>query len=469
VKIELHDPIFDKLKQFIAEQQAQAWLVGGFVRDILLNRTSKDIDIVVLGDGIALAKAFAESLPGKPDFAFFKNFGTAMVKTGGWEVEFVGARKESYARDSRKPQVEPGTLQDDQNRRDFTINALAISLMPHNFGELVDPFGGVLDMEKKILRTPLNPDITFSDDPLRMMRGIRFACQLGFTIDEQTLEAISRNKERIQIISYERISDELNKIMLCAKPSVGWNLLLDTGLLKLIFPELAAMHGVEVKLGKAHKDNFYHTLMVLDKLCTESDDLWLRWAALLHDIAKPATKRFIEKEGGWTFHGHEDKGGRMVAKIFSKLKLPQNEKMRFVQKIVSMHHRPKVLAEEGVTDSAIRRLIVDAGEDLEALFILCRADITTQNKTKLQTYLQNLQQVKQLVQDVTERDALRNWQPPIDGKHIMDAFGIGPSKEIGTIKNEIREAILDGKIPNDYEAAYVLMLQIGSRLGFKKV
>jgi putative nucleotidyltransferase with HDIG domain len=340
--------------------------------------------------------------------------------------------------------------------------------MPHNFGELIDPFGGVADMENKILRTPLNPDITFSDDPLRMMRGIRFACQLGFTIDEQTFESIARNKERIQIISYERISDELNKIMRCSKPSIGWNLLFDTGLLQLIFPELAAMHGVEVKQGKAHKDNFYHTMMVLDKLCTESDDLWLRWAALLHDIGKPVTKRFIEKEGGWTFHGHEDKGGRMVAKIFNRLKLPQNEKMRFVQKIVSMHHRPKVLAEEGVTDSAIRRLIVDAGDDLEALFALCRADITTQNKTKLQTYLQNLQQVKQLVQDVSERDALRNWQPPIDGKHIMDAFGIGPSKEIGIIKTAIREAILDGKIPNDYDAAYAMMLDLGAKFGIAK-
>lgn len=469
MKLTLVPPIFKDIKDLIAKENCEAYIVGGYVRDLLLNRPSKDIDIVVVGDGIELAKKFAAQANEVSDFAYFKTFGTAMVKTMGWEVEFVGARKESYSPDSRKPSVTIGSIKDDQNRRDFTINALAVSLMPRNYGELIDPFGGLADLENKRIRTPLDPDITFSDDPLRMMRGIRFSTQLGFEILPETFDAIKRNANRIKIISTERINDELNKILLSPKPSIGFNLLFDTGLLEIIFPELAAMHGVSVQEGKAHKDNFYHTLMVVDNLSSESDDLWTRWAALLHDIGKPSTKRFIAKEGGWTFHGHEDKGARMVPKIFGKLKLPLNEKMKRVQKLVALHHRPKVLAEEGVTDSAIRRLVVDAGDELDDLFTICRADITTQNKFKLERYLKNLEQVRQLVEDVTERDRLRNWQPPIDGEHIMKAFGIGPSKEIGLIKAEIREAILDGKISNNYEAAYQLMIDCGMRLGLNKV
>lgn len=389
-----------------------------------------------------------------------------MVKTKDWEVEFVGARKESYTHNSRKPAVEPGSLTDDQNRRDFTINALAISLNHNDYGTLVDPFEGIKDLENKIIRTPCDPDITFSDDPLRMMRAIRFATQLRFEIEFETFEAIKRNAGRIKIISFERISDELNKIMLSKKPSIGFNLLFDSGLLQLIFPELAAMYGVDVIDGKAHKDNFYHTLMVLDNICADTDDLWLRWAALLHDIAKPVTKRF-EKGNGWTFHGHEDKGSRMVKRIFANLKLPLNEKMKFVEKIVALHHRPKVLAEEGVTDSAIRRLIVDVGEDIDALFLLCKADITSKNQYKVETYRKNLEQVKQLVADVTERDELRNWQPPITGEDIMNTFGIGPSREVGLIKTEIREAILEGKITNNRDEAYAFMLNIAATLGLK--
>lgn len=469
MKLTLLPPIFKDIKDLIAKENCEAYIVGGYVRDMLLNRPSKDIDIVVVGDGIELAKKFATQAHEVSDFAYFKTFGTAMVKTMGWEVEFVGARKESYSPDSRKPSITIGSIEDDQNRRDFTINALAVSLMPHSYGDLIDPFGGLTDLENKRIRTPLDPDITFSDDPLRMMRGIRFSAQLNFEILPETFEAIKRNANRIKIISTERINDELNKILLSPKPSIGFNLLFDTGLLEIIFPELAAMHGVSVQEGKAHKDNFYHTLMVLDNLSRESGDLWTRWAALLHDIGKPSTKRFVAKEGGWTFHGHEDKGARMVPKIFGKLKLPLNEKMKRVQKLVALHHRPKVLAEEGVTDAAIRRLVVDAGDELDDLFTICRADITTQNKFKLERYLKNLEQVRQLVEDVSERDRLRNWQPPIDGEHIMKAFGIGPSKEIGLIKAEIREAILDGKIPNNYEAAYQLMIDCGMRLGLNKV
>lgn len=467
MKVELTDTVFNKIAAIAQKQQIPAYVVGGYVRDIFLNRNSKDIDVVVLGDGIALAKQLAAQTP-ESSFAFFKNYGTAMVKNKEWEVEFVGARKESYTHNSRKPIVEPGTLADDQNRRDFTINALAISLNKDDYGTLIDPFGGMQDMELKTIRTPLDPDITFSDDPLRMMRAIRFATQLRFEIEMETFDAIKRNAERIKIISFERISDELNKIMLSSKPSIGFNLLFDSGLLKLIFPELAAMYGVEVIDGKAHKDNFYHTLMVLDNCCADTDDLWLRWAALLHDIAKPLTKRF-EKGNGWTFHGHEDKGSRMVKRIFANLKLPLNEKMKFVEKIVALHHRPKVLAEEGVTDSAIRRLIVDAGDDIDALFILCKADITSKNKFKVETYRKNLEQVKQLVADVTERDALRNWQPPITGEDIMKTFGIGPCREVGLIKTEIREAILEGKISNTTEAARNLMLEIAQKLGLKPI
>jgi len=463
VKVDLQQPIFKQIAAVTNKHQIPAYVVGGFVRDIFLNRPSKDIDVVVLGDGIKLAQQLSAMIP-KSSFSYFKNFGTAMVKTHDWEVEFVGARKESYTHNSRKPAVEPGTLTDDQNRRDFTINAMAISLNNNDYGTLVDPFNGIQDLEHKIIRTPLDADITFSDDPLRMMRAIRFATQLRFEIEYETFEAIKRNAGRIKIISAERISDELNKIMLSKKPSVGFNLLFDSGLLQLIFPELAAMYGVDIIDGKAHKDNFYHTLMVLDNICADTEDLWLRWAALLHDIAKPVTKRF-EKGTGWTFHGHEDKGSRMVKKIFGNLKLPLNEKMKFVEKIVALHHRPKVLAEDGVTDSAIRRLIVDAEEDIDALFLLCKADITSRNLQKVETYRRNLEQVKQLVADVTERDALRNWQPPISGEDIMKTFGIGPSREVGLIKTEIREAILEGKISNNPEEAYTFMVNIAATLG----
>lgn len=463
--VELKEPLFRQLGAIADQKGIPAFVVGGFVRDLFLERPSKDVDIVVVGDGIEMAKAFADTLKGKKEVAYFKNFGTAMVRSGSWEVEFVGARKESYNFDSRKPQVKPGSLTDDQNRRDFTINALAISLAATNFGELMDPFNGMADLEQGIIRTPLDPDITFSDDPLRMMRAIRFATQLNFTIHPETLEAITRNKDRIGIISAERISEELNKIILAPVPSKGLRLLFDTGLLHLIFPELAAMHGVEVVNGKSHKDNFYHTLQVLDNICTETDDLWLRWSALLHDIAKPLTKKF--ENGGWTFHGHEDKGSRMVSRIFRRMKLPLNEKMKFVEKLVYLHHRPKALAEEGVTDSAIRRLIVEAGDELEALFTLCRADMTSRNQQKLDRYRQNLKQVELMTSDVAERDRLRNWQPPITGEDIMQTFGIGPSREVGLIKQEIRESILEGRIKNEYEDARSLMLELGRNMGLK--
>jgi poly(A) polymerase len=468
VKVELVHPLFKKISAVADEKKVAAFVVGGFVRDLFLQRPSKDIDIVTLGDGIELAKAFADTLHERKNVSTFKNFGTAMVKTDDWEVEFVGARKESYTHNSRKPTVESGTLIDDQNRRDFTINALAISLNQIDFGELLDPFDGIKDLENKIIRTPLDPDITFSDDPLRIMRAIRFAAQLNFNIHPETFESIKKNKERIHIISYERISEELNKIILSPVPSIGFKLLFDTGLLHIIFPELAAMHGVEVKNGMAHKDNFYHTLQVLDNICEETNDLWLRWSALLHDIAKPPTKRFVENEG-WTFHGHEDKGSRMVSKIFRRLKLPLNEKMKFVEKIVYLHHRPKSLAVEGITDSAIRRLIVEAGDELDQLFVLCRADMTTRNPQKLEQYRHNLKQVELMVADVADRDALRNWQPPITGEEIMITFGISPSREVGIIKQEIRESILEGRIKNDYHEAHQLMLELGKSLGLVSV
>ena len=457
-------PIFTELQQCADKLGLEAYVIGGYVRDLVLNRNSKDIDVVVVGDALPLAKAFA-NLYKQSDFAVFKNFGTAMVKTTDWEVEFVGSRKESYRTDSRKPTVSAGTLADDQNRRDFTINALAISINKNTFGQFVDPFGGLDDINNQLIKTPLAPDITFSDDPLRMLRAIRFASQLGFTILPETFEAIQRNAERIKIISYERISEELNKILLSPKPSVGFKLLFESGLLKLVFKELQNMHGVEVKNDKAHKDNFYHTIHVVDNICEETNNLWLRWAALLHDIGKPATKRFIEAEGGWKFHGHEDKGSRMVPSMFNNLKLPQNEKMRYVQKLVALHHRPKALAEDGVTDSAIRRLIVDAGDDLEDLFTLCRADMTTRFAEKIALYKSNLNKVQQLVKEVEERDELRNWQPPITGEIIMETFHLQPCKEVGVIKNQIREAILDGKIKNDYSEAFAYMKTIAAELG----
>jgi len=468
VKIELRESLFGKLSALSETLQTPAYVVGGFVRDLILQQPSKDIDIVVMGDGIAFAKAFSESIKTKKEVAYYKNFGTAMVKTAGWDVEFASARKESYLPESRKPAVETGTLEEDQNRRDFTINALAISLNKKDHGTLIDPFNGVDDIRNKIIRTPLDPDITFSDDPLRMLRAIRFASRLNFVIEEKTYEAIVRNNSRINIISGERISEELNKIILSETPSIGFRLLFEAGLLHLIFPELAAMYGVEQKEGKGHKDNFYHTLQVLDNISTETDDLWLRWSALLHDIAKPLTKRFVDGEG-WTFHGHEDKGSRMVSKIFRRMKLPLNEKMKFVEKMVYLHHRPKALADDAVSDSAIRRLIVEAGDDIDALFTLCRADMTTSNKNKFDQYRNNLKNVQQLVSDVEERDRLRNWQPPITGEEIMRTFGIGPSKEVGIIKSEIRESILEGLIRNDYSEAHRLMLSIGEKLGLKQI
>ena len=466
--IELKDPIFKKLSSLASAKNIKAYVVGGFVRDLLLNRPSKDIDIVVLGDGIDFAQDFANQLPQKTDFAVFKTYGTAMVKTPEWEIEFVGARKESYVKESRKPDVLPGTLSDDQLRRDFTINALAISLNQENLFELIDPFNGVEDLQNKLLRTPLLPGETFNDDPLRMMRAIRFATQLQFSIHAQTYAALSEFSDRLSIVSQERIIDEFNKILASKKPSIGLEMLYETGLLKLFFTELDAMAGIEIVNKKAHKDNFIHTLKVVDNVCKETDNLWLRWATLLHDIGKPSTKRFIPEQGGWTFHGHEDKGARMVSRIFRNLKLPLNEKMKYVEKLVSLHHRPKVLAEEGVTDAAIRRLIVDAGEDLDDLFTLCRADMTSRFPEKITLFRANLNKVQHLVKEVEERDALRNWQPPITGEDIMAYFKLNPDKVVGMIKLEIREAILDGKIQNNKTEATMLMEEIGARLGLKK-
>jgi len=464
VKVELKPQVFKPLIQLAETKQVEAYVVGGYVRDLFLNRPSKDIDIVVVGDGIEFAQAFADQTKEKTDFAVFKNFGTAMVRTKEWEIEFVGARRESYSRESRKPAVIPGTIRDDQLRRDFTINALAISLNKDNLFEVVDPFEGILDIERKIIRTPLEPDITFDDDPLRMMRAIRFASQLHFSIHHETFDAIKLHANRISIVSMERISEELNKIMLSKKPSVGLNLLFECGLLGIIFPELQAMHGVEVVKKKAHKDNFYHTLQVLDNVSLETNNLWLRWATLLHDIGKPATKRFIDSEGGWTFHGHEDKGSRMVSKIFRRLKLPLNEKMKYVEKLVALHHRPKVLAEAGITDSAIRRLIVDAGEDLNDLFALCRADMTSRDQSKINLYRKNLTKVQELMAEVEERDALRNWQPPVTGEDIMAFFNVGPCKEVGIIKARLREDILEGVVANEREAAFQKMIEIGNEI-----
>ncbi|BDD04606.1 CCA tRNA nucleotidyltransferase [Aureibacter tunicatorum] len=458
--------IFKVLQRCADSLELETYVIGGYVRDLILKRESKDIDVVCIGSGIALAEKFAKEM-GNVNVNVFKNFGTAMVKTDDWEVEFVGARKESYNRNSRKPIVEDGTLEDDQNRRDFTINALAICLNEARYGELVDPFNGMEDMRDMTIKTPLDPDITFSDDPLRMMRAVRFASQLYFDIEADTFEAIIKNAERLKIVSQERISDELNKIIMSKTPSYGFKLLYHSKLLEQFFPEMIALQGVEKKNGKGHKDNFYHTLEVLDNISQKTDNLWLRWAAILHDIAKPPTKRFHPKSG-WTFHGHEEIGARMVPKIFRRMKLPLGDQMKYVQKLVRLHLRPIPLVQDIITDSALRRLLFDAGDDLEDLMKLCRADITSKNDQKVKKYLKNFTVVEQKLKDVEERDQVRNFQPPISGQEIMEYFGLEPCKTVGEIKDEIKDHILEGKITNDYEQAKQLMIELGKQKGIEK-
>ena len=466
-KTALHNKIFEVISQASQELSVDSYVIGGFVRDLLLKRDfKKDIDIVAVGSGIELALKVSQLLPNKPKVQVFKTYGTAMLRFEDTEIEFVGARKESYNFESRNPVVENGTLEDDQNRRDFTINALALSLNTANFGELSDPFNGLEDLKNKIIRTPLDPDITFSDDPLRMLRGIRFANQLGFEIEEDSLNSITKNAERIKIISGERIVDELNKILSTEKPSVGFLLLFKTGLLDIILPELTALNQVEEIEGHTHKNNFYHTLEVVDNICPHTDDVWLRWSALLHDIGKAPTKRFTKKQG-WTFHGHEFLGGKMAKKIFERLHMPLNQKMKFVQKMVMMSSRPIVLSQDTVTDSAVRRLVFDAGEDVENLMTLCEADITTKNPNKFKKYHNNFEIVRQKIVEVEERDQVRNFQPPISGEEIMEKFNLKPSKEIGMLKEAIKEAILEGEIPNEYEAAFQFMLKRAAKIGLK--
>ena len=456
--------IFQLIMEAAQELESPAYVVGGYVRDRLLGRESKDMDIVCVGSGIELAQQIAGKLRPIPRVVVYKRFGTAMLKHNDLEIEFVGARKESYQYNSRKPFVESGSLEDDQNRRDFTINALAASLNPENFGEIIDPFGGLHHLEDKIIRTPLEPSKTFSDDPLRMMRAIRFATQLGFTIVPETLEAISRYRKRISIVSKERITTELEKILRSDEPSIGFKLLFDTGLLAIIFPEMAALQGVDIINGKGHKDNFYHTLEVVDNLCRNTQNVWLRWAAVLHDIAKPPTKRFHQKQG-WTFHGHEALGAAMVPRIFKRLRLPLDHKMKYVQKLVRLHLRPISLTKDNITDSAIRRLLFDAGDDIDDLMMLCEADITSKNPKKVRRYLENYELVRKSLKEIEEKDQIRNWQPPITGEVIMETFGIKPSRPVGTIKDAIREAILDGIIENDKDVAFQYMLKKGAELG----
>ncbi len=460
--------LFDLLQSAASELGFPSYVIGGYVRDKILQRPSKDVDIVCVGSGIELARRLATKIQPKPKVVVYKRFGTAMLHFKGLEVEFVGARKESYRKESRKPLVENGSLEDDQNRRDFTINALAISLNKADFGTLLDPFGGIVDLKNKCIKTPLDPDVTFSDDPLRMMRAIRFASQLAFEIDPIALQSIAKQKKRIHIISQERITTELQKIMASAKPSIGYKILFDTGLLELIFPALHKMQGIDFVNGQGHKDNFYHTIQVLDNVASKSDNIWLRWVAVLHDIAKPLCKKYIKGQG-WTFHGHEALGARFVPKFFRRMKLPMGKEMKYVQKLVALHQRPVVLTKEQITDSAVRRLVFEAGQDIDDLIIFCGADSTSKFQWKLDKYARSLDLLKQKITEIEEKDRLRNWEPPITGGLIMQTFGLSPCKEVGQIKNSIREAILDGDIQNDYQEAFDFMLQKAAEIGLKPV